>query len=176
MDLPAANLLASMLTYAVAITIGIWYLAPALRRRPLADALTVLVWFHAFRHVAMQIFSAADVGGLDAPISAQRTIALGDITAAFLALITLWALRRPLAAARPLTWLVAIVGIADLISATVVGIDNKLSETASDWSWVILAFYVPFLWVTAVMLLWQLISRRSEPLGSRHSDETTPAR
>lgn len=65
---------------------------------------------------------------------------------------------------RLLAWLVAIVGIADLISATVVGIRNELTNTASNWSWFILACYVPFLWVTAIMLIWQLVTRRHEPL------------
>jgi hypothetical protein len=90
MDLPTANLLASLITYAIAITIGLRYLAPALRRRSLAGALTILVWFHAFRHVALQIFSAASIGGLHASASAQRTIAIGDLTTAVLALITLF--------------------------------------------------------------------------------------
>jgi hypothetical protein len=40
-----ANLLATAVTLAVAITLGLWYLAPALRRRPAVHALTVLVWF-----------------------------------------------------------------------------------------------------------------------------------
>ena len=164
MNLPAANLLASLVTFAIAITIGVWYLAPAVRRRSLADALTVLLWFHAFRHVALQIFSAAEVGGLDAPVSAQRTIAFGDLTTSVLALVTLWALRRRLAAAWPMAWLVAIVGIADLFAATIVGVSEKMTETASNWSWFILAVYAPFLWVTAVMLVWQLVSRRGEPL------------
>src|SRR5919106_3337759 len=139
MDLTAANLVASMLTYALAITVGVWYLAPSVRRRPLADALTLLVWFHAFRHVALQIFSAAEIGGLDAPVSAQRTIAFGDLATSVLALVTLWALRRRLAAAWPMAWLVAIVGIADLFAATIVGVSEKMTETASNWSWFILA-------------------------------------
>jgi len=42
MDLAAANPIASFLTLAIAITVGAWYLAPAVRARPLADALTLL--------------------------------------------------------------------------------------------------------------------------------------
>ena len=86
MNLALANLLATVVTVAVAISIGLWYLAPALRRRPVAKALTVLVWFHVGRHVAMQIFSAAEIGGLAASTSAQRTIAFGDLATAVLAL------------------------------------------------------------------------------------------
>lgn len=172
MDLAAANLLASLLSYAMAITIGVWYVAPVVRHRPLADALTVLLWFHAPRYIALQIFSAADIGGLDASTTAQRTIAFGDVVTSALAILAIWALRRPFRTGRTLAWLAAIVGTADLVNATVVGIDNDITATASGWTWFVLAFYVPILWVTAVMLLWQLTSRRGEPLAEQ--PPTTP--
>jgi len=58
-----------------------------------------------------------------------------------------------------------IVGTVDLISSTVVGIHGQLTDRASNLSWFILAFYVPFLWVSMVMIVWQLVSRQraSEP-------------
>ena len=164
MDLSAANLLASVLTLGAAITVGVWYLAPACRRRTLSEALTLLLWFHVFRYVALQIFSAAEFGGLDASLAEQRVIAFGDLASSVLALVTIWALRRPLAVGRPLAWLAAGVGIADLVSASLVGIRSGLTDTASDWSWFVLAVYVPFLWVTAIMIVWQLTTRRREPL------------
>jgi hypothetical protein len=56
------------------------------------------------------------------------------------------------------------------------GLANKIfredrvgSPNATDPSWFILAFYVPFLWVTAVLLIWQLVARRRKPLGSNPS-------
>jgi len=165
MALATANLLASLFTLVVAIAVAAWYLAPALRRRPLADALTLLLWFHAFRYIALQIFSAAEVGGLQASTSAQRAIAFGDAGTAALAIVTLVVLRRRLPVGRALAWGVALVGTADLVSATVVGIQGNLTDTATDWSWMILAVYVPVLWVTTVMLIWQLVSRRREPVA-----------
>lgn len=164
MDLTAANLIASVVTYVAAITIGLWYLAPAVRARPLADALSLLIWFHAFRHIAMQIFSAGEFG-LDASEGAMRTIAFGDLVSAILALIALWALRVRAGGAIAAVWLFALVGTADLISATAVGVSESLVETATDTSWMVLAFYVPFLWVTIVIVFWQLLTRRGESLG-----------
>jgi hypothetical protein len=35
-------------------------------------------------------------------------------------------------------------------------VSEHLTDTASDWSWVILAFYVPVLWVAAVLTFWQI--------------------
>ena len=139
MNLVAANALASLVTYLLAVGIAVWHLVPALRRRSVADGLMLMVVFHAY----------------------------GDLATATLALVALWALRLRLSTALALTWLVAVGGTVDLVSATITGVSNDLLDTASDFSWFILAFYVPFLWVTAVLLFWQLISRRHEPLDAR---------
>ena len=161
MDLTAANLIASLLSYVIAILVGVWYLAPAVKQRPLGSALIFLLWFHSIRHIAMQIFSAADVGGLDASEAAQRTIAYGDLATAVLAVVAIVVLHKRLESGRYLAWLVALVGTADLISASVAGIGQELTKTATDFSWFILAFIVPILWVTSVMLFWQLYTRRN---------------
>lgn len=162
MDLLTANLLASLLTFVAFSMIAAWYVAPALKRRPVAVALTVLLWFHAFRYVALQIFSAAAVGGLTATTGALLTIAVGDLVSAVLALISIAALHRRLPVAMALVWAAAIIGTVDLVSATVAGVSGHLIDTASNWSWFILAIYVPVLWVTAVMLFWQLLTRGNE--------------
>lgn len=166
MDLLTANSIASLLTLVAFAMVALWYLAPALNRKPLGVALTALLWFHAFRYVALQIFSAAAVGGLNASSGTLQTIAFGDLVTAVLALISIAALRRGLGAASVLVWATAIIGTADLVSATVAGIGGHLIDTASNWSWFILAVYVPVLWITAVMIFWQLLTRRNEPLTS----------
>lgn len=164
MDLANANLIAMLVSFVAAVTVGAWYLAPAVRRRPFGSAVILLLWFHAFRHIATQIFSASDVGGLEATENAQRAIAYGDLATAILAIAAMWAIHQRVAFGRYLAWLATIVGAADLVSATAVGLDQKLTDTATDLSWLILAFYVPFLWVTAALLFWQLYTRRHESL------------
>ena len=115
MNLLAANLLATVLSFVAAGLVAAWYVAPALTRRPLAEALTLLMWIEAFRYVALQIFSASNVAGLAASGTAQRVIAFGDLATAVLALLALVALRRRHASARLLVWVVAVVGTADLV-------------------------------------------------------------
>ena len=141
-----------------------------MKQRPLGAALIFLLWFHSIRHIAMQIFSAADVGGLEA---AERTIAYGDLATAVLAVLAIVALHKRLEPGRYLAWVVAIVGTADLISASVAGIGQELTETATDFSWFILAFIVPILWVTSVMLFWQLYTRRTKPLYPKSGSATS---
>jgi hypothetical protein len=144
----------------------VFYLAPSVRRRALASALIMLLWFHAFRHVAMQIFSASEIGGLKATQTTQQSIAFGDLATAGLAVATIVVLHLRLDAGRWLAWVTAVVGTIDPLSATIVGIGEHLTDTATDLSWFILAFYVPILWVTAVILFWQLFTRRREPLAT----------
>jgi hypothetical protein len=40
------------------------------------------------------------------------------------------------------------------------------TATAHDLTWVILNFYVPVLWGTLVLVIWQLMTRRNELLGA----------
>ena len=54
---PTAAILASTLSFIVFLLMATWYLVPWLKSRGRADALTVLLWIHAFRYVALQIFS-----------------------------------------------------------------------------------------------------------------------
>jgi hypothetical protein len=44
------------------------------------------------------------------------------------------------------------------------GMQEHLLGAASGLSWFILAFYVPAVVVSAVLIAWQLLSRRHEPL------------
>lgn len=166
MGLAAADTIAMLVSFVIAIIIGAFYLAPSARRRELASALIMLLWFHAFRHIAMQIFSASEIGGLQATETAQRTIAFGDLATAVLAVVTIAVLHRRLEAGRWLAWITAVFGTVDLVSATITGIGEHLTDTATDLSWLNLAFYVPILWVTAIMLFWQLYTRRHEPLAA----------
>jgi hypothetical protein len=42
---------------------AIWYVAPWLGTQQRGEALTLLLWVHAFRHVALEIFSAVQGSG-----------------------------------------------------------------------------------------------------------------
>jgi hypothetical protein len=76
--------------------------------------------------------------------------------------------RRRSAAAIPVVWLVVIETVLDLAYGTVVGIRHHATDTAHDLTWVILNFYVPVLWVSTVLVAWQMVTRRNELLGGRN--------
>lgn len=166
MDLTAAALLAMILSFVVYATAAVWYAAPSLRELPLADALAPLLWIHAFRHVALQLFSSQEFG-FAIPDSVRDQIAYGDLIGILLALATLYAMRFAWGWAVPLAWVFVVATALDLTNAAIQGIREELFAEAADVSWLILTFYVPALWVSLVLVVWKLITRRSEPLGTR---------
>ena len=110
-----------------------------------------------------------------APVgSCQLRIALRQIRAVrescrlstVIAVIAIVALRYRLSVAHWVVWLLVIVTVVDLTNAGVQGATNELFEDTFGVPWVILVFYVPALWVTAVMMAWLLVTRRAEPLAS----------
>jgi hypothetical protein len=123
------------------------------------DRRTALLWVHAFRYVALQIFSAQQFG-LAVSEVARNQIAYGDVVAALLAVSAITALRYAPRLAIPILWLFAAEAALDLTSSTVVGMREQLFASASDVTWLILTFYVPLLWVSLALLVWQLWRRR----------------
>jgi hypothetical protein len=53
----------------------------------------------------------------------------------------------------------------DLLYGTIAGLREQLFATAFGVTWLVLAFYVPILWVSLAMTVWQLYSRRRERLA-----------
>jgi len=165
MDTTQALLLANTLSFVVYAIIAFWYVVPWLKNRERGVALTALLWIHAFRHVALQVFSAQRAG-LVVPDSFRDQIAFGDVAGMILALLALIALRLRARLAIPITWLFVALTAADLVNALVRGMREGMLGTAYGVTWLILAFYVPALWTTLALIVWQLVSRRHQALLS----------
>ena len=165
MDTRSAGLIANTLSFVVFILIAVWYVAPWLRTKSREVALTALLWVNAFRYVALELFSAQRAG-LPIPNDLRDEIAYGDVLGAVLALACIFALRSHSRVAVPLTWLFALATLLDLSNALVGGIRHRMMAEVHDVPWLILCFYVPALWVTLVLIVWQLLSRRGERIGS----------
>ena len=154
--------LASTLSLIVFLLMATWYLVPWLKSRGRADALTVLLWIHAFRYVALQIFSAQKFG-FAVSDSARDQIAAGDVIGAILAVSAIIALRYKARISIGLTWLFAAETAFDLANSTIAGVNENLFETAAALTWLILTFYVPILWISLGLIVWQLVSHGNEP-------------
>jgi len=144
-------------------TAAIWYFAPWLKTRSRADALTVLLWIHVFRYLALQAFSAQRDGF---PISdgGLMEIVVADLTGMALAFVTIALLRYRVRLAIPLAWLLVVETTYDTFLNIRGGIREQLMGAARGVTWVTLVFYVPLLIVSLVLIIWQLSSRRRESL------------
>jgi hypothetical protein len=165
MDLTAAALVAMILSFVVFGTAAGWYAVPRMRAVTLAAAITPLLWIHAFRYVALQLFSA-QAFGFAVPDRTRDQIVYGDLIGMGLALATLYALRYQWRMAIPLAWVFVAATVLDLGNAAVMGIREGLFDKATDVSWLILTFYVPALWVSVVLVAWALWTRRGDPIAS----------
>jgi hypothetical protein len=164
----SAAALASLLSFVVFAIMTVLYIAPWLATRQRAEALIPLLWVHAFRHVALQIYSAQQFG-FAVSDGARDQIAGGDVTAMILAVISIVALHYRVRMAHVLVWVLVVETIVDLVNATIAGVREQLFATASGLTWLILTFYVPLLWVSIGLIAWQIYSRRQEPLALAHA-------
>lgn len=165
MDLKAAASLAMILSFVAYGTAAVWYAAPRMRVAPVAAAITPLLWIHAFRYVALQLFSSQMFGFAIRDLTLNE-IVYGDLIGSVLALATLYALRFRSRFAIPLAWVLIVATVVDLGNAVVQGIREDLFDKASDVSWLILTFYVPALWVSVVLIAWRLWTQQREPMAS----------
>jgi hypothetical protein len=164
MDPATAGIVAMMLSFVALIAAAIWYVAPWLSQRTRADALVPLLWVHAFRHVALQILSAQRAG-FAVSNALRDEILYGDVLGMILALLSIFALRRRAGFAIPLAWLFVVATALDLVNASIGGTRERALGSAVAVTWLILTFYVPLLYTSLGLIIWQLVRRAGEPLG-----------
>jgi hypothetical protein len=163
MILTLAAALANVLNFFVFVLIAVWYVAPWLATRPRPEALVPLLWVQAFRHIALQIFSAQHFGFAVSDGSRDQ-IAAGDVIGMLLAIAAISSLRYRWRVAPVLIWLLTAETAFDLVYTAVLGIREQLYQSASNVTWLIVSFYVPLLWISLGLIVWQMYSRRNEPL------------
>lgn len=159
MSLTAAGLIGTAISLLAFVVLAVWYAAPWMRREPLAVALSLPLWVHVFRYVALQIFSAQHFGFRISDALASE-IAWGDVAGALLALAALWLLRRGSGAAVVVVWVFVVESALDLLNATVGGIRESGFQSAFAVTWLILAIYAQLLWVTLALVVWRLVMQR----------------
>ncbi len=155
---------AQLLSLIVFGTLATWYVAPWLKTRGRADALVALLWIHVFRYMALQAFSAQRDGF---PISdgGLMEIVVGDLTGMAIAFATIVLLRYRVRLAIPLAWLLVAETIFDTFLNIRGGIHEHLFGLANGVTWLVVSFYVPLIIVSLGLIVWQLSSRRGEPLA-----------
>lgn len=138
--------------------LGYWVFGPRLDKKPLNEALFLLLAPHAFRHIGM-VFLVPGVVDQPLPETFAVPAAYGDLLAAVLALLAMIALRSNLSFAKVIVWVFSIAGSVDLLNAL------RQPEPVPNFgaAWYIPTFLVPLLLVTHVMIFIRLI--RKKPNG-----------
>ena len=146
------QLVLSLVVYAL---IAKWYVSPWLAEKQINQALMLLIFPHALRHIGLTFLVP---GAVVQPLPAffSTTAAYGDLISGLLALLCLVALRGGWGLAIILVWVFNIVGTADLLNAL------RHVEAVPDLgsTWYIPTFFVPMLLVTHFMVFARLLGRR----------------
>ena len=145
------------------LTIALWFGVPRLRKLGRVDALMALVSVHLGRTLALQIY-ASQAAGMHVPDGFRDRVVIGDLAGWLLAIIILFCLRFGSRLSVPLIWLLIFETVLDLGSSTVEGIRDGVIGSASGTTWLIVAFYLPVMQVSLGLTVWQLMTRRGEPL------------
>lgn len=105
----------TLMSVCIVSLLVMWYVWPALLKLSRNDAFIPLLWVHVFRYVGMTIL----VKGMIDPKIPEEFLshgAYGDLLAAGLALVSIFALRGNWRLAIPLVWVANVFGIADLLN------------------------------------------------------------
>jgi hypothetical protein len=93
-------------------------------------------------------------------------IVVGDVAGAAIAFVTIALLRYRVRLAIPLAWLLVAETAYDTVTNIHGGVREHLMGAASDTTWFVLAYFVPMVVVSTVLIAWQLYSRRHEALDA----------
>jgi hypothetical protein len=161
MDSRALIGLSILLSFFASARVAQLYLWPRLRNLPREDALNALVVPHMFRFVGLS-FLMPGVVSPSMPHSFAFHAAYGDLAATLLAGIATLALSARASWAIPVTWLLSVVGTADLLYAYYDGLFGvNLAPGVMGAAVYIPTMIVPPLLVTHVMAFRVLLSAAS---------------
>src|SRR5215468_9530759 len=102
-----------------------WHVEPRLEARSREDALEPLLWVQVFRYAPLTLYAPGQVDSR-IPADVAATVGLGDLASAVVALVALVALHGRMKGAIALAWIFSVVGIADLVIATMKAVGAEM--------------------------------------------------
>lgn len=163
MNAEKAMYMAQFLNTIAYISLAVWFVVPRLRNLSRASALMALTAVHLGRTLALAVYSSQDAG-MKMANEVRDQIVIGDLAGWALALMILFSLHWRLRLSIPLIWLLVIETILDFGSGTISSIRTGAIGNLNGGPWLIVAFYVTAVSVAVGLTIWQLITRRGEPL------------
>jgi hypothetical protein len=136
------------------------YIWPRIRTMNPREALVPLVVFHTTRFVGL-CFLVPGVVSRELPFGFAAPAAYGDLIAAVLAVIAVWALTARLTWALPIVWIFNMWGAADLLNAFYQGeIHYHMNPGLLGAAFFIPTVIVPPLLITHGLIFWLMLHAR----------------
>lgn len=148
------------LAWALCIATYVW---PRLRAMDRVEAQRAIATLHSFRFFGL-VFLLPGFVGPNLPAAFAMPAAYGDFATALLAILALLTVRVRFLF-WPLVWAFNLVGLADLVMATVHAIGLDLPSVAGQLGagYAILILYVPALFWTHLLAFWLLLRPARAP-------------
>jgi len=137
-----------------------WYVWPYLTKLSRNSALIALLFVHVFRYLGMTLL----VPGMVDPKLPREVLlntAYGDLLAAALAFVAVFALRRNWRVGVLLAWVFNTWGFLDLLNALRGIFAVNLPSYYLGSIWFIYTFYAPLVIISHLMIFWILINSKS---------------
>ena len=141
-----------------------WYIHPSLKHKPVLESLEPFLFVHSFRYIGLMFL----LPGVTSEVLDERfanPAAYGDLAAAVLALVTIFAIRARASWAMASAWIFNLWGLFDLLNAVVQGIRFVPDGHFGAAYW-IPATIVPFLLVSHGYIFIRLLSRKSVAIAT----------
>jgi len=150
------QLLASVFVFGL---VTVWYAWPALTKLPRSSALVALLFVHVFRYVGM---TELITGMIDQKLPGEfvSSAAYGDLLAASLALLAIFALRSNWRVALPLAWVANTWGFVDLLNGVRGVLQLNVPSFNLQTLWYIYTFYAPVVLISHVVIFRVLIKSK----------------
>jgi hypothetical protein len=143
-----------------------WHIEPRLQTTSREHALVPLLWVQVFRYAPLALYAPGQVDPR-IPADVAAAVGLGDLASAVVALVALVALRLRPKGAIALAWVFSVVGITDLVLATMKAVAAEMYRFPMGWNWYILNFYVPMIVVGHIMIIRHLLRPGGLPSRER---------
>ena len=141
--------------------LGKWYIAPMIASWQLYDALILLIFPQALRHLGLTVLASAAVDP-NFPKEWSVPAAVGDMVAEILAIACLLALHARSPIAIGLVWLFNIEGFLDFLFVIGQGMRLDITRFQFNGFWYVPTFWVPVLLVSHVLIFNLLLKKRSK--------------
>ena len=139
----------SLLIYTL---ISIGYVFPALKKMHWDRALVPLLLIQCFRYAPLTLLMPGQVSALF-PIKAAQILGYGHFISALFALLAVTMIWHKIKGARLAVWLFTVVGITDMLIASITGVSARVMHIPIGFNLYIATFYMPMVIVSHVLIV-----------------------